>query len=105
MSEETKSFIFFRGIKIKLEFIKRVDIKEVYQHEDQINRDRNVKLSYNFNKETNFNEYCSKRNFKYYNIIIQKTKKELTKIKLDKINEDKIYYINEDYINEDQKLA
>ncbi|KAL6591020.1 hypothetical protein U3516DRAFT_769659 [Neocallimastix sp. 'constans'] len=118
MSEETKSFIFFRGIKIKLEFIKRVDIKEVYQYEDQINKDRNVKLSYNFNKETNFNEYCSKRNFKYYNNEINlednielmdeynnknmldnnsENKKELTKIKLDKINEDKIYYINEDH--------
>jgi len=38
--------------------IKRVVIKEVYQYEDQINRVGNGKLPYNFNKETNSNEYC-----------------------------------------------
>ena len=42
----------------KSKSIKRVEIKEVYQHEDQINRVRNGKIPYNLNKEINFNEYC-----------------------------------------------
>jgi hypothetical protein len=42
----------------KSKSIKRVEIKETYQHEDQINRVRNGKLPYNFNKEANSNEYC-----------------------------------------------
>ncbi|KAG4092548.1 hypothetical protein H8356DRAFT_1405121 [Neocallimastix lanati (nom. inval.)] len=52
------SFKFLYVEKDKNKNIKTVEIKEVYQHEDQINRVRNGKLQYNFNKEINSNEYC-----------------------------------------------
>ncbi|KAL6594412.1 hypothetical protein U3516DRAFT_766655 [Neocallimastix sp. 'constans'] len=56
-------------------------IMNIFQPEDQINRIQNGKHPYNFNKETNSNEYChychknghttetfNKRNFKSYNV-------------------------------------
>ncbi|KAL6621837.1 hypothetical protein U3516DRAFT_745181 [Neocallimastix sp. 'constans'] len=49
-------------IKKKQKTLKGIDIKEVYQHKDQINRVRNGKIPYNFNKETNFTEYCHSLN-------------------------------------------
>ncbi|KAG4108621.1 hypothetical protein H8356DRAFT_1349916 [Neocallimastix lanati (nom. inval.)] len=82
-SDELNKVETYKDLKVDITKtnIKRVVIKEVYQYEDQINRVGNGKLPYNFNKETNSNEYCyhchknghntdncSKRNYKSYHV-------------------------------------
>ncbi|KAG4107617.1 hypothetical protein H8356DRAFT_1387845 [Neocallimastix lanati (nom. inval.)] len=48
----------FKGLKEDITKLSTIIKKTSIQHEDQINRVRNRKLPYNFNKKTNSNEYC-----------------------------------------------